>query len=428
MQISLLQNTRNSQFSLPCLLTLLFSLSCLLFLFTGNVHSAVTVSTTSQLSNAINATQSGGDKTILIQPGTYNLNGTYLRIAADGVTVRGLGKTRGAVILDGNYKTTEVFQIVASNVTIQNLTIKHVYHHPIHVIGSDSRAISNTLIDNVHIIDPGQQAIKINPSGSKNYSVNNGVIKNSLIELTDTGRQKVVQINGSCYTGGIDAHFSKDWRIHDNHINGFWCASGLSEHGIHFWSNSSGTLVERNLITDCDRGIGFGLGSSGHNGGIIRNNMIYHGENHGYSDVGIGLESASKISVYNNTIFHEHPYPNGIEYRFSASKDNFIANNLTNKAIVSRDGGTATVSNNVKRAISTWFKDPSRGDLHLSREIPGVIDSGIAIDGLSDDFDKQPRSSGTQIDIGADEFNEVVAPTGLQVVTPSQFLLLHSEL
>ena len=219
----------------------------------------------------------------------------------------------------------------------------------------------------------------------------------------------VWQINGSCYTGGIDAHHATGWEIVGNVIEGFWCTGGLSEHGIHFWSESKDTLVEDNLIRDCDRGIGFGLGTSGHSGGIIRNNMISHGTGHGYSDVGISLENASGARVYNNTIYHLHSYPNAIEYRFTGSSSTIIKNNLVNRAIVSRDGGTAERSHNVTTAQPSWFVNASAGgNMHLSGRIAGVVDSGTPVAEVQRDLDGQgPEPRDEVSDLGADEINEV---------------------
>lgn len=385
----------------------LFSIFLLLTVSTVSPVSAeVVVHTVAQLVAAVNNTQSGGDRTILIADGTYSLDGAYLRIAVNDVTVRSQSGNRKNVILDGNYQTTEIFQIVASNVTIANLTLKRAYYHPIHAMATSSHDVENTLISNVHIIDPGQQAIKINQDSAKTHSVNNGKVTGSKIELTAAGRAKVWEINGSCYTGGVDAHHADSWAVEDNEIRGFWCAGSLAEHGVHFWSDSSNTIVQRNLIVDCDRGIGFGLGGSRHNGGIIRNNMIYHGPDHGYSDVGIGLESASGAQVYNNTIFHEHSYPNAIEYRFAESNNLTIVNNLTNRSITSRDGGsTLLLANNVSNAQAAWFANVASGDLHLSGERTGVTGAARAVTGLVDDYDKQSRPQGTGLDIGADEYS-----------------------
>jgi hypothetical protein len=371
--------------------------------------TATLVHTVSELVDAVNATGSGADRTILIADGTYLLNGKYLRIAANGVTVRSQSGNREQVILDGNYQTTEIFQIVASNVTIADIRLQRALDHPIHVMATADSDVTGTLINNVHIVDPGQQAIKINPDSARTHFVNNGRITWCLIELTDNGRAKVWDHNGSCYTGGIDAHQAAGWVIEDNQVRGFWCSGGLAEHGVHFWSNSVDTLVQRNLIIDCDRGIGFGLGSSGHIGGIIRNNMIYHGPDHGHSDVGIGLESASGAQVYNNTIFHEHGYPNGIEYRFAASNNLTIANNLCNRLITSRNGGTTTLlSHNINNAAADWFTNVQNGDLHLRTERTGVIGAALSISGLIDDFDMQHRPLGSGSDIGADEYSGIV--------------------
>ena len=382
-------------------------------LIASPVSASIVVSTVSQLVEAVNNTRNSGDRTILIADGNYQLSGSYLRVVTDGVTVRSQSGNRSEVVLDGNYQTTEIFQIVASSVTIANITLKRAQDHPIHVMGGSSADVINTMIDNVHIIDPGEQAIKINTSGS--YAAHSGTVRNSLIELSNSGRNFVENDSSNghpCYTGGIDAHGADNWVIQDNQIRGFWCATGLSEHAVHFWSYSENTLVQRNLIIDCDRGIGFGLGSSGHLGGVIRNNMIYHGTDHGYADVGIGLESASNARVYNNTLFQQHSYPNAIEYRFAASRGLTISNNLTNRAITSRNGGsTSLLSNNVSNAIAAWFKNITVGDLHLRGELAGVTRAARAIPGLRDDFDKQSRPLGGGLDIGADEYSGSTAAT-----------------
>ena len=145
----------------------------------------VNVSTVSQLENAVNSAAAG--TTIRIADGTYNLNGVYLRIDVPNVTLRSASGNREAVILDGNYQTTEIIQVVASNVTIADLTLREAYYHPIHVMSGDAAHTLNTLIYNVHIVDPGEQAIKINPA-TAGYYTDNGVIACSHIELTDAGR------------------------------------------------------------------------------------------------------------------------------------------------------------------------------------------------------------------------------------------------
>ncbi len=388
----------------------LFLAALLLLLSMGSTRAAVTVSTVSGLEQAIGRANSGGDPTILLRDGFYALNGVYLRITRAGITVRSADGDREKVVLDGNYQTTEIFQIVASDVTIADLTLKRARDHPIHLIAAADHDVRGVVIDNVHILDPGQQAIKINPDSARSHTVDHGTVRRSRIELTGAGRAFVWDRNNSCYTGGVDAHQATGWTIEDNVISGFWCSGGLAEHGVHFWSDSRDTLVQRNLIVDCDRGIGFGLGTSGHHGGIIRNNMIYHPGDHGVSDVGIGLESAPGARVCNNTIFFAHSYPNAIEYRFTATTDVLIANNLTNRAITGRNNATADLQANRTDAEPSWFVDSAAGNLHLAWPVPGVVDAGMTISGLADDFDRTGRPRGAGVDIGADEYTASPPP------------------
>lgn len=392
-----------------------------LCLLLPGIARAVVVDNVGALQVAVVDANAGGDKNILIADGEYDLSGVALSITADGVTVRSASGKRAAVVLDNKYDaggTSGIFRILASHVTIADMTLKRPYYHAIHMSpnGADTTGI---LIDNVHIIDPGEQAIKINADARDNvtYSVNNSTIKNCLIELTSVGRSNLTYTGYPCYTGGIDGHWADNWQVQDNVIKGFWCSDGLSEHGIHFWNNSSNILVERNQIIDCDRGIGFGLGTDGNSGGIIRNNMIYHGPDHGFSDVGISVESTPNAQVYNNTIYHGHDY-SAIEYRFAGTANILIANNLTNRSIWQRDGASGQVVNNFTLAQATWFKDVAAGDLHLAGSISDVVDKGQAISGLTDDFDAETRPLGGGYEIGADEV------TGPVLRSMSWFMLL----
>src|SRR5262249_41468920 len=147
--------------------------------------------------------------------------------------------------------------VTGSHVTIADLTISRAYTHAIHVQTTDAKDTVGTTIFNVHVSDALEQGIKINLNGAQTHYHDDGVVPCSLIELSSTGRSMV---RNNCYTGGIDAHGARGWRIHDNIIKGFFCAQGLSEHGVHFWTGSRDTIVERNRIFNCARGVGFGLG------------------------------------------------------------------------------------------------------------------------------------------------------------------------
>ena len=365
----------------------------------------ITVSNADELSSAVSSVEEG--ETICLQDGTYEV--LDLWINEPGVTIRSVSGERELVIIDGNYADGKsILNITSDSVTIADLTVKRSWYHPIHVSVSGY----NVLLHNLQIIDGREQFVKVNPNGGSGND--NGILECSLLELTETGRQ-VIQGSATvypCYTGGIDTHAADGWVVRDNVFRNIYCEDydpnefELAEHAIHFWSGTSGTTVERNKIINCSRGIGFGLGSSENSGGVIKNNMIYQGDKSGIFDVGISLESSSGTEVYNNTVYLTD-YSNAIEYRFTATTNVTIQNNLTNMSISDRTSGCGTgdciVNTNITNAEGGWFVDVNAGDLHLATAIDGVVDQGIDVLSVVDDFDGGLRQNGIY-DIGADEY------------------------
>lgn len=383
--------------------------------------STVTVSSVSELENAVNNASPG--ETILVADGLYALDGAYLRIDTPGVTLRSASGNRGAVVLDGNYTTAEIIQIVASNVTIADLTLREAYDHPIHVTSTATGDTLNARIYNVHIIDPGQQAIKINPVPG-GYYTDFGLIACSHLELTDAGRPF---IRDNCYTGGVDAHQSRGWVIRDNLIEGFWCESGLSEHAVHLWTGSRDTVVERNLLRDNARGVGFGLvtGGSGrtypddpcpaaggyvdHYGGTIRNNFIVAHDGGLFAsefgfDCGICLWNACDARAVHNTVFtfNTDATFSAIEWRFPNTQA-AVMNNLANAPLRERDGAGAAQAGNRTDAQAGWFQGAITGNLHLAPGTTAAIDQATSLTDVTDDYDGELRPAGPAPDIGADE-------------------------
>jgi hypothetical protein len=383
----------------------------------------VNMSTVTQLENAVNNATSGD--TILIADGNYNLDGAYLQIDQPNVSLRSASGNREAVVLDGNYLTTEIVQIVASHVTVSDLTLQKAYNHPIHVMSSPSSDTLGTVLYNLHIIDPGQQAIKINPVPG-GYYTDEGLIACSHIALTNAGR---LLIRDNCYTGGVDAHQSRGWTIRDNLIEGFWCSQGLSEHGIHFWAGGRDTVIERNVLLDDSHGIGLGLVTSGSGrtypdnpcpaatgfvddyGGTIRNNFAVALSNSLFSsdsgfDGGISAWNACNSRILHTTVYSANPGQtvSSIEWRFPNTQA-AVLNTLTNSAMRSRDGATATLSGNLQNAQGGWFIDAASGDLHLSPGMDTTTDQVVCPPDVTDDIDTAPRPLGAPCDIGADEMD-----------------------
>jgi hypothetical protein len=358
--------------------------------------------------------------TILLEDGNYDLSESdMLHFATPGVALRSASGNRDAVVLDGGYSLGEIALVSASDITIAEITLQRAYYHPIHVTGRSDANIENTLIYNVKVIDPGQQAIKINAS-YEGFYVDRGTVACSHIELTDAGR---AEIRDNCYTGGIDAHSAWGWHVYLNYFEGFWCDAGLSEHAVHFWVTGRDTLVERNVIVDCARGVGFGLGEYGngnerqydddpcpdadylgHVDGIIRNNTVFAARPELFAsgsgfDSGVSLDQACGAQVFHNTVVSlELPFTS-IEYRWR-NTDAQIKNNLVTHQIMERDGATAELEGNLVDAPLSHFIDGEGGNLHLVAGSP-AIDAGVP--GLvDDDIDGDPRDDSP--DVGADEW------------------------
>ncbi|MBN1979778.1 MAG: hypothetical protein JW918_20480 [Anaerolineae bacterium] len=401
----------------------------------GPVGRVVPVSSVAGLADAVNGALPGD--TISIADGAYNLDGVYLRIDVPGVTLRSASGNREAVTLDGNYVTTEIIQIAASNVTVADLTLREAYYHPIHVMSTSDGDVENTLIYNVHIVDPGQQAIKINPA-SEGYYPDDGVVACSHIELTAAGRARVWEINGSCYTGGVDAHQAQGWVVRDNLIEGFWCPSDLSEHAVHFWVTCRDTRVERNVLRNNARGVGFGLSASGsgrtypddpcpgavgyvdHYDGIVRNNFVFANDGALFSseygfDCGICLWQACGARVLHNTVASTQAPFSSIEWRFD-NTDVDLVNNLVTHNLRDR-GGDAYLEGNLTGAPLSLFADGAGGDLHLASTASAAIDQVAAPIDAPDDVDGDLRPIGSASDVGADEYGipAPVAVTDLRV-------------
>jgi len=369
--------------------------------------SIVTVSTAIELAAAVKqANQQGGQLTILIEDGTYLLD-NMLFVTTDYVTLRSVSGNREAVVLKGKGMTgavPHIFLVKGKHFTVADLTLGWVKNHGIQIQGELDA--DYPLIHNVHFVDTGEQMLKVSFTPGNATSSDNGILEWSLFEYS-------AGVGPQYYIGGIDAHQAHRWTVRNNTFMDIRSPeSALAEHAIHFWSDSEDTVVEKNIIINCDRGIGFGLGDEGQDGQIIRNNMI-----HTTRDVGIGLESSINVMVYNNTLFTEN-YPNSIEYRFEASYNNQIVNNLSNAGIVSRSGGMAVVENNVTDAQAAWFVTPHNGDLHLAASQPSVVNQARTLAKVTNDIDCDSRPQGNAPDIGADEIR-VTSPTPIPTSTPT---------
>ncbi len=375
----------------------------------GNLE--VTVSNLTELHAALDQANSrNGNMTIVVNPGTYNLTTNLRFISANMANLTILGSTQNSsdVVIRGmgwnDNSVTHIFNVAADDFTVANMTIGEVFYHPIQVHSNPEDA-DNFLAQNVRFVDAKEQLLKVSGGGAK--FADNGKVLCCEFEFT-------AGIAYQYYTGGIDAHRSKDWLVANNtfkHIRS--PETLLAEHAIHFWKECEGAVIQSNQIINCDRGIGFGLGNdvlSGNFGGVIRNNFV-----HTSRDVGIGLETSPNTKIYNNTVITEN-YPRSIEYRFGTTTNVRIANNITNQEISDRSSGsTGTLTTNVRVSDLSIFKDPANYDYHLKASTSGITDSGTSYQEVMDDYDCESRDD-NQVDIGADELASVGCTTTACVV------------
>ena len=389
-------------------------------LFAGSqvaLAGTITVGTAADLQNAVATANSvGGNTTILLQDGTYSISDT-LYVNAPNVTIASQSGVRENVIIQGDAMSStatigNVIRVAASNFQLNGVTVQRSRWSAIQIAGETNAQAP--IIRNCVLRDTYQQLLKVSMDlNNPSVTSNNGLVENCIFEYS-------AGVGPEYYIGGIDAHGSTGWIVRGNTFRSIISPSGsVAEFAVHFWDGSANNTVEKNLIVNCDRGIGFGMDSRGNNAGVIRNNMIYHAANAGqFADVGIALTESPNSQVYNNTVYMDDSFQWGIEYRWTTTTNVLIANNLSNKPIMQRDGATGTVTHNVTSALASWFVNSSAGDLHLAAPVSGVSGAGQSITGLTDDYDSQPRPSGT-IDIGADQFGaatKLPAPTNLHVL------------
>lgn len=287
------------------------------------------------------AKRRGGYTQILLKDSTYQLPRTLV-ISVPSVYIGSLSGQKERVILTGNgmQNTPQVDNLIyvaAPHFTLEGITLQQSGNHLVQVSGQDNADYFT--MKHCILRDAYEQLLKVSNGGE--ISADYGVVENCTFEYS-------AGIGPQYYIGGIDAHGSKYWHITKNIFKDISSPSyHIAEHAIHFWNRSSQNIIENNIILNCDRGIGFGMGDKGNTGGTIKNNTIVHTKPlNPFADVGIILENSPNTLITNNRIYLSHSYKNAIEYRFQSTKGVIISQNITNKAIAARDGATALINKN----------------------------------------------------------------------------------
>ncbi len=341
--------------------------------------------------------------TILLENGIYRLDGNQLAIPVSGLVLRGRSGDRSKVILRGSGMAERMVAISVSapGVTIADLTITQVGFHGVQVRGE--KGASDVVIHNVHVRDVGQQLIKGSTAPGSD-PCRNGLVSCCLLEYSDHAP--------SDYTNGIDVLNGDGWTVRDNtikRIRGPESKGYRAGPAILFWRHSRNTVVERNWILDCHRGIALGLGpesndGSGqldHEGGLIRRNAVCN--LNPWADEGIEVNASPGAQVAHNTVLVEGKVPWSISIRFPTASAR-VWNNLSNRQVILRDGAKADLKANVGNAQRNWFIDARRGDLGLARPDLPAIDVGVVVADQEKSAGEVPSFSGSAPDAGAFEY------------------------
>jgi hypothetical protein len=333
-------------------------LSCFLFIASAQPsrpaqpnqanQKTIQVSQTQQLYAALRHANKFGYTHIVLADGMYNVHKTLL-IKNDHVTLSSLSANREKVVISGRgmRKTKGVDNLIrvsGKHFTLDGITLQQAGNHLVQIAGEQDADFP--ILRNCVLRDGYEQLLKVSYNRKTKISSDNGLIENCEFSYT-------AGIGPQYYIGGIDVHGGHNWVVRGSVFRGIASPSSrIAEHAIHFWNNTQNTLVEDNIIINCDRGIGFGMTNRPNMGGLIQNNLILHSANsHPSADVGIILEESPNTKILNNKIYLAHSYRHAIEYRFASTVNVEISGNLTNKAIRKRDGASGVLKENKRSKV-----------------------------------------------------------------------------
>lgn len=314
----------------------LIGLLLFLLLTEASAKTSIQVTNARQLVTAVATANAQGNTEIILADGEYQLANT-LFVQASGITLRSASGHAKKVVLRGRgmqqrEQVDNLILVGASHFTLDAITLAEAGNHLVQVL--TERNADHITLKNCILRDSFQQLVKVSAGGKSGHSSDNGKIENCTFYYS-------AGIGPQWYIGGIDAHRAQNWLIKNNRF--FDIASPSRQHAeyaIHFWNQSAGNQVIDNLIVNCDRGIGFGLGPKGNQGGLIANNLILHVDKKDpFADVGIAVQSSPDTQIKNNRIYLAHRYRYAIEVTGKTSQNVLVEGNISNKRITNRKGG-----------------------------------------------------------------------------------------
>lgn len=92
----------------------------------------VTVSSASELTNAVQQAQAG--TTIFLYSATYQISST-LYLNKPRISIRSVPGNKDDVVIDANYQGGSIIHISAENITVADVTLRRAWYHPVQIGG-----------------------------------------------------------------------------------------------------------------------------------------------------------------------------------------------------------------------------------------------------------------------------------------------------
>lgn len=303
----------------------------------------VTIRVPQDASSISTATESArpGD-VIEISPGTYSES---VQVSTENLTLR--GSDRNAVILDGGGVKSSGVVVTASGVRVENLTIRNYTLNGVLITGmSDESGGLARGSDGYRRLDPEQfpplQGFAVRYVTAANnglygiyvFDSQHGVIEHNYASgSSDSGiylgqcrdcdtvvRHNVAELNAVGYeqANASDSVVVAANRFSDNRV-GLTLLSDYQEAFVP----QHGTTVAGNVISNndavhtpnhADGGFGIGIGLSGAQQNVLRENLII-----GHPTAGVQLASAEDIPPKDNQLIDNRFGDNGLDLAYTAS-------------------------------------------------------------------------------------------------------------
>ena len=347
---------------------------------------------------------------ILLADGQYRLP-QRLEIRKNGLTIRSASGYRDGVVLDG--KDSRLGELVAvtgaSGVMIADLTIQNAQFNGFKIdseTGVHRLTIRNCVIHNIW--QRGVKGVKVPPENREQVRPQKCRIEYCLFyndrpkefadDPTDTA-----QTFGGDYIGGIDVMYAKGWTISDNIFVGIQGRTRQGRGAVFLWHESEDCVVERNIIVDCDSGICLGNsflpeGTKVHAVKCtVRNNFVTR-----CPESGILADHTEGCAILHNTIQDPSSRLGRLIRLVHSNAGLTVANNLlSGPKIRNESESPINFQSNLEGDFTGAFTDPASGDLHLKDPPAEILDKGVTLPQVPEDFDREPRRE--KPDIGADE-------------------------